>query len=99
MSLSFLPPFQPSHEISRGAGQDDSIYVWLVNAYVLASTAIEPLYVQLANIFGRRCPMIVAVTLFALGSGIAVGVGSLAMFIAGRLVQGLGARGGGDHAH
>lgn len=80
--------------ISRDlAGQDNSIYIWLGNAYVLASTATQPLYEQLANIFGRRYPMIVSVALFALGSGIAGGAGSPAMFIAGRLVQGLGAGG------
>ena len=68
-------------------------YIWLGNAYVLATTAIQPLYGQLSNIFGRRYPMIAAVALFALGSGIAGGAASSAMFIAGRLVQGLGAGG------
>ncbi|MCJ1475923.1 hypothetical protein MMC13_004587 [Lambiella insularis] len=68
-------------------------YIWLGNAYVIASTAIQPLYGQLSNIFGRRYPMIVSVALFALGSGIAGGANTSAMFIAGRLVQGLGAGG------
>ena len=68
-------------------------YIWLGNAYVLAATAIQPLYGQLSNIFGRRYPMISAVALFALGSGIAGGADTSAMFIAGRLVQGLGAGG------
>ena len=68
-------------------------YIWLGNSYVLASTAIQPLYGQLSNIFGRRYPMIIAITLFALGSGIAGGAHAPAMFIAGRLVQGLGAGG------
>ena len=72
-------------------GQAD--YIWLGNAYVLASTAIQPLYGQLSNIFGRRYPMITSVALFALGSGIAGGANTSAMFIAGRLVQGLGAGG------
>ena len=68
-------------------------YVWLGNAYVLASTAVQPLYGQLSNIFGRRYPMITSVALFALGSGIAGGANTAAMFIAGRLIQGLGAGG------
>jgi MFS family permease len=68
-------------------------YIWLGNAYVLAATAIQPLYGQLSNIFGRRHPMIISVALFALGSGIAGGANTAAMFIGGRLVQGLGAGG------
>ncbi|KAI1876882.1 uncharacterized protein JN550_000954 [Neoarthrinium moseri] len=70
-----------------------SQYVWLGNAYVFASTAIQPLYGQVSNIFGRRYPMLMSVALFALGSGIAGGANSTAMFISGRLVQGLGAGG------
>ncbi|KAK4163958.1 putative MFS-type transporter YusP [Cladorrhinum sp. PSN259] len=72
-------------------GQAD--YVWLGNAYVFASTAIQPLYGQLSNIFGRRYPMIISVLFFLLGSGIAGAAKSSAMFIAGRLVQGLGGGG------
>ncbi|KAI1856794.1 hypothetical protein JX265_011435 [Neoarthrinium moseri] len=70
-----------------------SQYIWLENAYVFASTAIQPLYGQVSNIIGRRYPMIMSVALFALGSGIAGGANSTAMFISGRLVQGLGAGG------
>ncbi|KAI0395439.1 major facilitator superfamily domain-containing protein [Xylariaceae sp. FL0594] len=72
-------------------GQSD--YVWLGNAYVFASTAIQPLYGQLSNIFGRRYPMLASVLLFTLGSGIAGGANTSAMFISGRLVQGLGGGG------
>ncbi|KAI9648930.1 hypothetical protein NHQ30_001496 [Ciborinia camelliae] len=72
-------------------GQENSI--WLGNAYVFATTAIQPLYGQISNIFGRRYPMIFSVALFALGSGIAGGAHTSAMFIAGRLVQGMGAGG------
>ncbi|PSR97193.1 major facilitator superfamily domain-containing protein [Coniella lustricola] len=80
--------------ISKDLGaQADSAYIWLGNAYVFSSTAVMPLYGQLANIFGRRNPMLVSVALFALGSGLAGGAHTSAMFIAGRLVQGLGAGG------
>lgn len=74
-------------------GQDSSVYIWLGNSYIFASTATQPLYGQLSNIFGRRYPMLISVALFALGSGIAGGAGTAGMFIAGRLVQGLGAGG------
>ena len=55
-------------------------YVWSGNAYVLTSTAIQPLFGQTSNIFGRRCPMIFSVAMFALGSGVAGGATTSAMF-------------------
>ncbi|KAF4248787.1 hypothetical protein CNMCM8980_005142 [Aspergillus fumigatiaffinis] len=37
----------------------ETLYVWTINSYLLASTAVQPLFGQAANIFGRRslyCP-------------------------------------------
>lgn len=68
-------------------------YVWVANSFVLASTAVQPLYAQLSNIFGRRNPMLIATALFTLGSGICGGARNIAMLIAGRTVQGLGSAG------
>jgi MFS family permease len=48
----------------------EEMYVWAINGYFVSQTAVQPLYGQLANIFGRRWPMIVSVALFALGSDI-----------------------------
>lgn len=72
-----------------GAGQ----YVWIANSYLFACTAPQPLYGQIANIFGRRNPIFVAIALFTLGSGISGGASSVAMLIAGRTIQGLGSGG------
>ncbi|KAK4164417.1 MFS general substrate transporter-like protein [Cladorrhinum sp. PSN259] len=68
-------------------------YVWAVNGYLLAMTALQPLYGQLANIFGRRWPTITATASFLLGSGIAGGAKNMGMLIAGRVIQGIGAGG------
>ncbi|CAI7666582.1 unnamed protein product [Penicillium crustosum] len=68
-------------------------YVWIANSYPLASTVPQPLYAQISNIVGRRNPLLVAVSLFAMGSGIAGGATNPAMLIAGRVVQGLGTGG------
>ena len=68
-------------------------YVWIANSFVLASTVVQPLYAQLSNIFGRRNPMLIALALFSLGSGIAGGARNVATLIAGRSVQGLGSAG------
>ncbi|KAI0101854.1 major facilitator superfamily domain-containing protein [Nemania sp. FL0031] len=77
-----------SHELG---GEGD--YTWLGNSYVLAVTSIQPLFGQLADIFGRRYPFIASIAIFTLGSGIAGGSKDVAMFIAGRLVQGIGGGG------
>lgn len=57
------------------------------------SAAVQPLYSQLADIWGRRWPMITALAIFAVGSGIAGGSTSASMLIGGRTIQGLGAAG------
>ncbi|GKZ37168.1 hypothetical protein AbraIFM66950_008591 [Aspergillus brasiliensis] len=75
--------------ISRDLNAGES-YVWFVNALFMSSTAVQPLFGQLADVFGRRWPLISAVALFALGSGISGGASSTAMLIAGRTIQGVG---------
>jgi MFS family permease len=68
-------------------------YIWIANSFVLASSVPQPLFGQLANLFGRRKPIIVSVALFLIGSGIGGGAINPAMLIAGRSIQGVGAGG------
>jgi MFS family permease len=68
-------------------------YVWIANSFVVASCVIQPLTGQLANILGRRLPLIVSTMLFAIGSGISGGAHNVSMMIGGRIVQGVGAGG------
>lgn len=68
-------------------------YVWIANSFFFATLAPQPLFGQIANVFGRRDPIIFSVVLFALGSGIGGGAHNVAMLIAGRTIQGLGAGG------
>ena len=75
-----------------GGGSDGS-YVWIAQCFIFSSTSPQPLYGQISNIFGRRNPFLVAIVLFALGSGIAGGATSVTMLISGRTVQGTGAAG------
>ncbi|KAL4965415.1 MDR family MFS transporter [Aspergillus stella-maris] len=71
----------------------EALYVWTINSYLLASTAVQPLFGQAANIFGRRDLTILSVLLFILGSGLAGGAHDTAMLIGGRTVQGIGGGG------
>lgn len=63
------------------------------NLLFLSSAAVQPLFGQLCNIFGRRWLMLSATALFTLGSGICGGATSGTMLIAGRAVQGAGSGG------
>ncbi|KAK5661138.1 hypothetical protein OQA88_11028 [Cercophora sp. LCS_1] len=68
-------------------------YIWVNNVFFLTSAAIQPLFGQLANIFGRRYVTLAIVALFTLGSGIAGGATNGATLIAGRALQGMGGGG------
>ncbi|KAI9644961.1 hypothetical protein NHQ30_006996 [Ciborinia camelliae] len=78
--------------ITRDIGGAEQ-YTWIANSFLFASTVPQPLFGQIANIFGRRNPILVAIFLFALGSGIAGGSQSPGMLIAARTIQGLGTSG------
>ncbi|KAK1767504.1 putative multidrug resistance protein fnx1 protein [Phialemonium atrogriseum] len=68
-------------------------YIWVTNVFFLTSAAVQPLFGQLANIFGRRWITMAIVMLFTLGSAIAGGASNGAMLIAGRAIQGMGSGG------
>ncbi|KAF2716474.1 MFS general substrate transporter [Polychaeton citri CBS 116435] len=76
------------HELNIG---DD--YVWITNALFLTSTAVQPLFGQLANIFGRRWLALSIVGIYILGSGICGGANSGTVLIVGRSIQGAGTGG------
>ncbi|RYO85825.1 hypothetical protein DL763_006927 [Monosporascus cannonballus] len=69
------------------------LYIWIVNGYLFAMTAMQPLYGQLANVFGRRWPMLISTALFVLGSGVCGGANNVGTLIVGRIIQGIGASG------
>ncbi|KAL5454468.1 hypothetical protein PMIN06_004935 [Paraphaeosphaeria minitans] len=68
-------------------------FSWVATAFLLASTILQPLYGQLGDMWGRKYPMMVAVGVFAVGSGICGGANSGGVLIFGRIVQGLGTGG------
>ena len=63
-----------------------SSFIWVPNAYFLATMVMLPLMAQAANVFGRRWLTLLSVALFTLGSGICGGADSPAMLIGGRVV-------------
>ena len=66
---------------------------WVGSAYLLASSAVMPIYGKLGDLFGRKYVIMAAVTIFTLGSlvcGLAVSMNTL---IAARVLQALGGGG------
>uniref|UniRef100_A0A0B7KQL9 Major facilitator superfamily (MFS) profile domain-containing protein n=1 Tax=Bionectria ochroleuca TaxID=29856 RepID=A0A0B7KQL9_BIOOC len=68
-------------------------FVWIANCFVISSTVLQPLFGQIADIFGRRYPLALSIIVFALGSGIGGGSHNVGMLIAGCTIQGVGAGG------
>ena len=66
---------------------------WVTSAYLLAQTAVTPLYGKLGDQLGRKRILQSAVVLFLVGSGLCGLARSMTMLIAFRAVQGLGAGG------
>ena len=66
---------------------------WIGSAYLLAQSAIMPVYGKLGDLFGRKYVMIFAVALFTLGSVVCGMAWSMDSLIAARAFQGLGAGG------
>jgi EmrB/QacA subfamily drug resistance transporter len=66
---------------------------WVVTAYLLTSTAVTPLYGKLSDMYGRRAMMLIAITIFMLGSLAAALADSMLMLILARGLQGMGAGG------
>ncbi|MFZ1154157.1 MAG: MDR family MFS transporter [Solirubrobacteraceae bacterium] len=66
---------------------------WVTSAYLLAQTAVTPLYGKLGDQLGRKRVLQSAVVLFLVGSGLCGLAQSMTELIAFRAVQGLGAGG------
>ncbi|HTX32596.1 MAG TPA: MDR family MFS transporter [Solirubrobacteraceae bacterium] len=66
---------------------------WVTSAFLLAQTAVTPLYGKLGDLYGRKRILQSAVVLFLIGSVLCGQSNSMTELIAFRAVQGLGAGG------
>jgi EmrB/QacA subfamily drug resistance transporter len=66
---------------------------WVVTAYLLAQTAVTPIYGKLGDLYGRKIVLQVALVVFLVGSALCGAAQNLTMLIAFRAVQGLGGGG------
>jgi multidrug resistance protein len=65
----------------------------VISAYLVTMTVATPVYGKLGDLFGRRTMMLVALTIFVIGSVLCAASVSLGMLIGSRVIQGIGAGG------
>jgi EmrB/QacA subfamily drug resistance transporter len=73
--------------------QDVSSLSWVITAYLLASTAVAPVFGTLSDIYGRRAMIITALSLFIAGSMLCALAPNMPVLIVARGLQGLGGGG------
>jgi EmrB/QacA subfamily drug resistance transporter len=66
-------------------------YTWVVTIYLLTSTITVPFYGKLSDLYGRKPMMMIGVTIFLIGSALSGLSQNMAMLIAFRGIQGIGA--------
>ncbi|HXA54126.1 MAG TPA: MDR family MFS transporter [Solirubrobacteraceae bacterium] len=66
---------------------------WVTSAFLLAQTAVTPLYGKLGDLYGRKRILQSAIVLFLVGSALCGQAGGMTELIAFRAVQGMGAGG------
>src|SRR5471032_919531 len=73
--------------------QDVSSLSWVITAYLLASTAVAPVFGTLSDIYGRRAMIIAALSLFIAGSILCALAPNMPVLILARGLQGIGGGG------
>jgi MFS family permease len=66
---------------------------WVITSYLIAATALTPLYGKFADIHGRRASLLTALGIYMVGSLVSATSTSMLMLICGRIIQGCGGGG------
>ena len=66
---------------------------WLVTAYLIANTSITALYGKISDIHGRRVTLLIAISLYMLGSLVCALAPNMVVLILGRVLHGFGGGG------
>lgn len=69
------------------------LMLWVMTAYILASTIMMPIYGKLGDLIGRKGLLLFAITAFMIGSVLGGIASDMNMLIVARVVQGIGGGG------
>ena len=67
------------------------LFAWVSTGYLLASTAMVPIYGKLSDLFGRRIILLWGIIVFLVGSSLSGLAGNMIQLILYRVIQGIGA--------
>jgi EmrB/QacA subfamily drug resistance transporter len=70
-----------------------NLMLWVVTAYILASTVMMPIYGKLGDLIGRKYLLVAAVAVFLAGSVVGALAPDMGWLIAARVLQGIGGGG------
>ncbi|KAJ2842967.1 hypothetical protein IWW36_005720, partial [Coemansia brasiliensis] len=70
-----------------------TLMTWIISSYVVASTALQPIYGKLCHIYGHQYVLLFAHAFFLVGSVVCGASKSAHMLIAGRTIAGVGGSG------
>lgn len=90
LDLTIVTPAIPA---IVGSFQSSEGYIWVGSAFILAQTAITPVWGSVADIWGRKSIFLISLSLFLTGSLLCALAPAMDVLIAGRAIQGLGASG------
>jgi DHA1 family bicyclomycin/chloramphenicol resistance-like MFS transporter len=92
LAIDTMLPALPAIGSALGVA-DENERQWIITAYLLGFGAAQIVYGTLADRFGRRPVLLLALALYALFSAVAGLAGSFEVMIAARVLQGIGAAG------
>jgi EmrB/QacA subfamily drug resistance transporter len=90
LEQTIVAPALPA--IGRSLGDVDDLS-WVITAYLLALTATTPLFGKLSDIYGRRAVLLLAISIFILGSIACALAPTLWLLVLSRGLQGIGGGG------
>lgn len=90
LEQTIVAPALPA--IGRSLGDIHNLS-WIVSVYLLAATVVTPLFGKLSDIYGRRMMMLLAVSIFILGSVACALAPTMWFLIVGRALQAIGGGG------
>lgn len=90
LDLTIVTPAIPA---IVGTFKSMSGYIWVGSAFILANTAFTPIWGTVADIWGRKPILLIAVVTFFVGSLLCATAPFMNVLITGRVFQGLGASG------